>query len=889
MARYDSALYDVDTYDQQTHSVDTSGVVLTATAIDDRTVRVDWRNPQISHVSRRIVRSTFGFPPDPVSGQSVTLISVDAVDPTDPNFYTTSLTDVVSPGSEVYYAMFVQVPDYETPLATRWEVVATATTRLYLKHNADERLRAAIPAAFTSTAGGEIGGNADADEPLTAVTKGLGDSYDKILTDADRLLSVWEPSKIPSPLVRAASQSLGLPYEPALGPKPQRAFIANGVRIFNLKSTYESLRLLTACATGVSVVTQRGKNLLPSTLVSGYEDETALKTVLSANVTTTDDTIQVATDRGWPLDRFHDGTLKRPLWIVVRTGTTTEVMKIVKVNGTTWTVERGDPPMSHWGTSRQNHSVGGSVSSYVTWHNWVIQPGYDLDVVDSSETGFTMPAASSTVPDQPPHQEHCLKITRVSDAPVGAPVLMYAQVRYVTNYRRVGNVGYVTTYQPHGLTRGQTVKSYLGSALTNGVTLLITNILDRFTFTVDHTGQNLPDVVMPTSDIMTYNPLVIPHPGAETLVAVQAGQPYVYSAFIRGGTTGREARAIINWIDGYGNTIGSAFGNMHTDDSTLWKRLVAEGTAPVGAVMAEARVQYTLSDQWAKNEIHYVTQHQFEQAEIATGYDDGGVVRLGLNAKSDIDPYKVVRTRTRQLLSDYGTEGTYRLEFLERSVQFGTRSTWAAVNIGATSWGDFDIKTRVQFDTLTSDDMSVLVTTQDSGVLQWGLTVNSNVFKFMQNAPGAGAAYGQGDYGSGSFGGIGVISSLSSDPHGLHAGWRGWVRIERNKVTGQVTFYTAPDSQSEPYIWTSIGSPTGPTGDLTHQTTKVLVGSSTGTGFIGNLYRINTLVYASEPLSLDPWLYDQYRNLIPNAGSSGGDWSLSSTDPDSALIVTAFP
>ena len=76
---------------------------------------------------------------------------------------------------------------------------------------------------------------------------------------------------------------------------------------------------------------------------------------------------------------------------------------------------------------------------------------------------------------------------------------------------------------------------------------------------------------------------------------------------------------------------------------------------------------------------------------------------------------------------------------------------------------------------------------------------------------------------------------------GFSAGDSGWVRVTRNKTTGVVTFYTAPDSPIEPTTWTQLGSPvTSSTATIFSSAAAVEVGSvSVGTTglFTGNVYR----------------------------------------------------
>jgi hypothetical protein len=74
------------------------------------------------------------------------------------------------------------------------------------------------------------------------------------------------------------------------------------------------------------------------------------------------------------------------------------------------------------------------------------------------------------------------------------------------------------------------------------------------------------------------------------------------------------------------------------------------------------------------------------------------------------------------------------------------------------------------------------------------------------------------------------------------AGQAGWVRATRNQTTGTVTFYTAPDSSSEPSSWTQLGATvaTTPSG-IYNSNSQLEIGSNlngASNPITGTIYRV---------------------------------------------------
>ena len=85
-----------------------------------------------------------------------------------------------------------------------------------------------------------------------------------------------------------------------------------------------------------------------------------------------------------------------------------------------------------------------------------------------------------------------------------------------------------------------------------------------------------------------------------------------------------------------------------------------------------------------------------------------------------------------------------------------------------------------------------------------------------------------------------AVSSNSSVAVPFSAGQAGWVRVTRNATTGTVTYYTAPDSSSEPGSWTQLGTTQSTAASSIYSSNSQLeIGTHLGGGspLTGTIYR----------------------------------------------------
>lgn len=429
------------------------------------------------------------------------------------------------------------------------------------------------------------------------------------------------------------------------------------------------------------------------------------------------------------------------------------------------------------------------------------------------------------------------------------------------------------------------------SAVANtAATYRVLNVIDAYRFTVLHTEDGLTDVNHTASDLLANPaPYVFLHPSPATMLPVEAGLAYTYSAYVRADTTVRTCSAVVAFYDAYGNLVGTeTVGTGVADTTTDWTRVQVTATAPATAALAAVSLRWSAA--WSSNEVHYVTQHQFEQASSATSYDDGGLIRLGLEGSADIDPNRVIRLRTLSLLQQYAGERPYRIEFLSSAVVLPTTNSFALDTFSTDYvWSNFDVRMRISPDTFTGTQQ-IVQASDTTGGFYWRLSITSNELIFRTNlSVGASSAYNEGAFGEGNFGGGNVTDTITSSSHGLSAGLPVWIRMTRDASTGAITFYKAADSDVEPQVWTQISTHSFTPGPMTAAPTRAfLVGSDLNEGIAASVYAIYVNAGADRLLSLTPTLYDVTRNVIPNPGTLGGDFVLSDVDEDTVTVTVDF-
>lgn len=230
-------------------------------------VQVSWLEP--SRVDDfRLIRSNLGFPTSPADPFSLVVFDYqddvalatsaanhgDVVVPLDDDpadrRRLAFLDTAVEPGREYFYAIWVYLES-----ADEWIRAGEASVITSNDHQTLDTFKSILPAYMWNQYSGPGDGVAvmadDDDESVIGRwLQSTGWELDKSLTRIDLLREVWDPQKTPSALLDDAVRTFGLPVEPALGARAQRALLANAADITGERGSINSISLLVESLTG---------------------------------------------------------------------------------------------------------------------------------------------------------------------------------------------------------------------------------------------------------------------------------------------------------------------------------------------------------------------------------------------------------------------------------------------------------------------------------------------------------------------------------------------------------------------------------------------------------------------------------------------------------------
>jgi hypothetical protein len=720
--------------------------------------------------------------------------------------------------------------------------------------------------------GTEVNGQYDSTSTLSSALYGIGSVYDKILTDADSLLNIWDDRRCPTSLLTPLLQTVGMPVEPALGPKSARALIRNAQGIYSRKGNSTGIRLFAEAASGVDALVQMGTNLLPSASASNFQKITSISTTLATAIDATQTTIQVTSVAGLPIGNKQLSVDKNILlWI--GTSTANEAVWVSGRAGNILTVIRG----AH-GTAASTFAQGAAVRYDVNPIQWTMSTGYALQA--TTDSGVTAPTVTSTDSNQLPLNSGYLKITKATGSTGYAPTLRFGVRRNILFYSRINRIGTIRTTTPHNLVPGQQFTAMLGSVGATAWTAAsyrVLSVTSATVFTFTHSETGLSDVYMPITDQQapsTVPPYIDAFTPA-TMIGITASTAYTFSGQLRTAVTARTANASINWYDQYGTYL-SASTPTSVSDTTSWTQFTHTATSPSSAAFAELVIAYTAA--WASNEIHYASLMQLQTGSSATTYQDGGLVRVGLNGPASMDTTRAIRTRVAALLPSQATsDNTYRVEFLNRGLNLTSTQYAKLVNSSGAAFVNtaptiLDIRLRINLPAYNA---------AQTLVSQAGASLAQPIWQIQLSSAG-GIQFKL------TVGGTTTTSTLAAT--GATNGTAYWYRCLVNSTTGAVQMWRLADQQTEP-VWgtaTSTFTLTQATGLQTSFTASDLtIGSSSG-GLSGSVLYARSVVGVQNLWVFDPWKIDTTYLTASNPGTLGGTWQI--VGPTSSTVVsTSFP
>lgn len=250
-------------------------------AVYDR-VQVSWLAP--NQVDRLVLlRSNLGYPTSPVDpfakvlvdgapGDLPGVLPLDRLE-RDPWGATrhSYLDSGVETGREFFYAVWVYLASVD-----EWILAGRASTTTNADHQTLDSLKGALPAWMTNAHGGPGDGVAVLDDPddenqITRWLQSCAWQLDKSLTKIDLLRNVWDPQLTPAVLLDDAVAMYGLPVEPALGARAQRALLQNAAAITGGRGSLAGTQLLIESLTGFHCSLTVGANRVGNTDESSFE------------------------------------------------------------------------------------------------------------------------------------------------------------------------------------------------------------------------------------------------------------------------------------------------------------------------------------------------------------------------------------------------------------------------------------------------------------------------------------------------------------------------------------------------------------------------------------------------------------------------------------------
>jgi hypothetical protein len=268
-------------------------------------VQVSWLEP--SNVDDfRLVRSNLGMPTSPTDPFANVLYRRIGVSGTDPNYnamfkaqgtLTATISGVstyspivvskfdtdpadrrrvayldtnVEPGREYFYAIWVY-----NGTAGEWIRAGETSIITSNDHNTLDTLKSLLPPYIWNHYSGPGDGVAVAEDDddqnfMGRWLQSCGWELDQSLTRLDLLREVWDPQKTPSVLLDDAVRMFGLPVEPALGARSQRALLYNAADITGSRGSLDSIKLLAESLTGFDCSFTNGKNIIGTTDESSF-------------------------------------------------------------------------------------------------------------------------------------------------------------------------------------------------------------------------------------------------------------------------------------------------------------------------------------------------------------------------------------------------------------------------------------------------------------------------------------------------------------------------------------------------------------------------------------------------------------------------------------------
>lgn len=220
-------------------------------------VLVSWSTPTPSGWEKlRLVRNATGTPYDERDGDTLVEFTPAAATRT---YQDTELTV----GRFYYYGLFVLQ-------AGKWTLAAASAEMVARDWGYAAKLYNRLPEVFRAPNYNDLGGvENEEDSFLYRFLSVFGFQFDYIRTELESLRHSLNAQSVSQKMLPSLAQQVGVEYEPEIGTRALRRFIANAIRLWGIKGTLAGTRELASVLTGYPAHVRVGHNLALDNLDAG--------------------------------------------------------------------------------------------------------------------------------------------------------------------------------------------------------------------------------------------------------------------------------------------------------------------------------------------------------------------------------------------------------------------------------------------------------------------------------------------------------------------------------------------------------------------------------------------------------------------------------------------
>lgn len=363
-------------------------------------ILISWSTPTPTGWDKlRLVRNANGTPYDERDGETLVEFTPAAT--------THSYQDIeLTTGRFYYYGLFVLQDDV-------WSLAAVSSELVARDWGYAAKLYQRLPEVFRAPNYNDLGGvENEEDSFLYRFLSIFGFQFDHIRTELESLRSALNAQTSSQKLLPALGASVGVDYEPEIGTRALRRFIANAIRLWSIKGTLAGTRELASVLTGYPAHVRVGHNLALDNLDAGPTTDKGRWRIVSGGsiayranalgyVTPAGDGVRVIIPTGADVvgDTRRGGTtdaLERLQYAIpVEPGLTYLVSQYFRTASAGVTAQSSITWLNADGVALSSNNLGTAVA---VGDDWVSRPVHSMQAPSTArylEPGFTLAGATA--------------------------------------------------------------------------------------------------------------------------------------------------------------------------------------------------------------------------------------------------------------------------------------------------------------------------------------------------------------------------------------------------------------------------------------------------------------------------------------------------------------